>query len=193
MLVEGFELLDKYGIKVPEYWINEIPIHAKFPLVIKADLNHKTDAGAIKLNITNYSELKYYFNLFKEKFKTNVIIQEQIVGDFTEIIVGIKNDITFGDICLVGIGGIYTELLKDFIILALPFDLDILEKRIKELRLYKILEGYRNKPKVDIGLIYENILKLYELYKKENLKEIEINPLLVNDKEAFAIDVRFLR
>ena len=75
MIVEGFYLLNKYGIKVPRYWVNQIPIHANFPLVIKADLNHKTDVGAVKLNINDYSELKYYFNLFKKKFNVDVVIQ----------------------------------------------------------------------------------------------------------------------
>ncbi|MGC9133309.1 MAG: acetate--CoA ligase family protein [Nanopusillaceae archaeon] len=193
MLVEGFELLQKYGINISKYWVNEIPLHVNFPLVVKADLNHKTDVGAVRLNINDYSELKYYFEKFKEKFNTNIIIQEQITGDYTEMIIGIKYDITFGDICLVGIGGIYTELIKDFIILSLPFDIEILKNRLKELKFYKILEGYRNKPKVNIEILYDDIMKLYGIYKNENLKEIEINPLLINDKNSFAVDIRFLR
>jgi succinyl-CoA synthetase beta subunit len=193
MLTEGFELLQKYGINISKYWVNEIPLHVNFPLVVKADLNHKTDVGAVRLNINDYSELKYYFEKFKEKFNTNIIIQEQITGDYTEMIIGIKYDITFGDICLVGIGGIYTELIKDFIILSLPFDIEILKNRLKELKFYKILEGYRNKPKVNIEILYDDIMKLYGIYKNENLKEIEINPLLINDKNSFAVDIRFLR
>ncbi|MGB9674853.1 MAG: acetate--CoA ligase family protein, partial [Nanopusillaceae archaeon] len=149
--------------------------------------------NAVKLNIHDYSELKQYYKRFKLEFNTKVIIQEQIRGDFNEIIVGIKYDKVFGDIVLVGIGGIYTELIKDFIILSFPFTLEKLKIRLKSLKFHKIIEGYRNKPGVNIHLLYNEILKLYELYKKENLKEIEINPLLINEKEAYAVDVRFLK
>jgi len=193
MLSEGFELLEKYGIKIPKYWVNEVPLHSNFPLVIKADLNHKTDLGAVKLNIQNYSELKKYYEEFRKKFNTNIIIQEQVIEEFNEIIVGIKYDKIFGDICLIGIGGIYTELLKDFVILSLPFDINILEKRLRDLKLYSMLNGFRNRPKVNINLLYENIIKLYELYKKEKLLEIEINPLLINEKESYVVDIRFVR
>jgi Acyl-CoA synthetase (NDP forming) len=129
-------LFQNYRIQIPKYWVKDIPIHLHFPLGIKADLNHKTDLGAVKLNIQNYSELKKYYEEFRKKFNTDMIIQEQVIGEFNEVIIGIKYDKIFGDICLIGIGGIYTELLKDFIILSLPFDINILEKRLKDLKLY---------------------------------------------------------
>ncbi|WP_256443593.1 acetate--CoA ligase family protein [Candidatus Nanopusillus massiliensis] len=91
---------------------------------------------------------------------------------------GIKYDKIFGDIGVIGIGGIYTELLKDFIILSLPFDINILERRLRDLKLYPMLNGFRNRPKVNINLLPENIMKLYELYKKERFEEIEINPTI---------------
>jgi succinyl-CoA synthetase beta subunit len=56
-----------------------------------------------------------------------------------------------------------------------------------------MLNGYRNRPKVNINLLYENIIKLYELYKREKLLEIEINPLLINERESYAVDIRFVR
>jgi hypothetical protein len=159
----------------------------KFSISNKSRLNHK-QIGCSKINIQNYSELKKYYEEFRKKFNTNIIIQEQVIGEFNEVIIGIKYDKIFGDICLIGIGGIYTELLKDFIILSLPFDINILERRLRDLKLYLMLNGFRNRPKVNINLLYENIMKLYELYKKEKLLEIEINPLLINEKELYAVD-----
>ncbi|BBL45560.1 acetate--CoA ligase [ADP-forming] I subunit beta [Nanobdella aerobiophila] len=191
MLSEGFELLEKNGIKVPEFWTNNIPIHVKFPVVIKADINHKTDKNAVKLNVYDYKELELYYNKFKKEFQKDVIIQEQIIGDYIEIILGIKKDITFGDIVLIGLGGIYTELFKDFIILSFPFDINMLKERLKDLKYYRILEGYRNKKGINMDILYENINKLYSIFKDKNFNELEVNPLLINEKEAYAVDIRF--
>jgi succinyl-CoA synthetase beta subunit len=56
-----------------------------------------------------------------------------------------------------------------------------------------MLNGYRNRPKVNVNLLYENIIKLYELYKREKLLEIEVNPLLINERESYAVDIRFIK
>jgi hypothetical protein len=77
--------------------------------------------------------------------------------------------------------------------LSLPFDINILERRLKDLKLYPMLNGFRNRPKVNINLLYENVMKLYELYKGEKLLEIEVNPLLINEKESHAVDIRFIK
>lgn len=194
MLKEGFELLKKYSIPIPEYYINIFPEDIEFPVVVKADLFHKTEEKAVYLNINTLGKLlKAYVDLKNRFPDKDIIIQKQVIGDFNEIIIGIKKDETFEDIILIGIGGIYAELIRDFIILIPEFKKEDLEKRLKDLKFSKILFGYRNRPKINIDLLYDIINKLYKLYKEENLKEIEINPLLINDKEAYAVDIRYIK
>lgn len=194
MLVEGFELLKKYNIPIPEYWINDIPENLEYPVVLKADLFHKTEEKAVILNIKNFSQLAYNYYLLKERFPDKkIIVQKQLVGNYIEMIIGIKKDKTFNYFILVGLGGIYAELIRDFIILVPEFDFNDLTNMIKNLKYYKMLTGYRNLPSINFEVLYDIIKKLERLFLEEKMEEIEINPLMINDKEAYAVDVRFIR
>lgn len=191
MLKEGFELLKKYKIQVPKYWVNTIPKTLEFPLVVKVDLVHKTDKNAVFLDIDNFDTLlKIYDNLKRNFPDKDIIIQKQIKGNYIELIIGIKEDSIFEKIVLVGFGGIYTEILKDYVILVPPFSKEELINSLKNLKLSKILFGYRNR-RINIDILYDILIKLINLYENEKIKEIEINPLLINEKDAFAVDVRF--
>lgn len=193
MLEEGFELLKKYGIQVPEYWVDDIPMHIEYPVVLKVDLFHKTEENAVVLNIRNFTQLALnYFNL-RERFPNKkIIIQKQIVGNYTELIIGIKRDPTFDYFVLIGIGGIYAELIRDFVILIPEFSIEDMMRMLKNLKYHKILFGYRNKPAINFYVLYDTIKKLERILIEENLKEIEINPFMINDKEGYAVDVRFI-
>jgi len=192
MLKEGFELLKKYEIPIADYWVNTIPENPEFPLVIKADILHKTDANAIKLNIKDKETLVKYFEEFKERFPNNdIIIQKQIEGNYLEIIIGAKRDPIFDYFILIGIGGIFTEIIKDFIIIIPPILKEKFIELLKELKLSNILFGYRNLPPINIDLLYDVINKISRIMENEKIDEIEINPLMINDKECFAVDVRF--
>lgn len=195
MLKEGFELLKKYEIPVVDYWVNEIPKNLEFPVVVKADLLHKTEYNAVRLNVKNYEELAFVFKEFKERFPDkDIVIQKQLVGNYVELIIGAKRDPVFDYFILFGIGGIYTELLKDFIILVPPFEKEDFLRLINELKLKKMLFGFRNKPKVNLGLVYDVIAKIAKIMEENReIKEIEINPFMVNDREGYAVDVRIIR
>lgn len=194
MLKEGFELLKKYEIPVIDYWINEIPKNIKFPVVVKADLLHKTEYNAVKIDIKNYEELEKAFNDLKRRFPDkDIIIQKQLSKDFIETIIGAKRDPVFDYFILFGIGGVYTEILKDFIILAPPFTKEDFLRLIDNLKLKQILFGYRNKPRVNLDIIYDVILKVGKIIEEnKNISEIEINPFMVNDKVGYAVDIRII-
>lgn len=194
MLKEGFELLKKYEIPVIDYWVNEIPKNIKFPVVVKADLLHKTEYNAVKINIKNYEELEKVFNDLKRRFPDkDIIIQKQLSKDFIETIIGAKRDPVFDYFILFGIGGVYTEILKDFIILVPPFTKEDFLRLIDNLKLKQILFGYRNKPRVNLDIIYDVILKVGKIIEEnKNISEIEINPFMVNDKVGYAIDIRII-
>ncbi|RIB35104.1 MAG: hypothetical protein BXU00_03160 [Candidatus Nanoclepta minutus] len=190
MLKEGFELLQKYGIPIPEYWVNEIPKDPKFPLVIKADVLHKTDEKAIIKNINNFNELLESYNYLSRRFQDrDIIVQRQISGNYIEVIIGIREDPTFEKVFLIGLGGIYTELLRDYVILVPPFEMKEMEASLRRLKLSKVLFGYRGM-KINLELLYDISKKLITLYENERLREIEINPLMINESNAFAVDVR---
>jgi succinyl-CoA synthetase beta subunit len=194
MLKEGLELLKRYEIPVPEYWINDFPTNIQFPVVVKADLNHKSEKGAVVKDVFSYDHLQRVVDQLKHKFPgKDIIIQKQITGNLIETIIGIKRDPTFDYFVLFGLGGTITELLRDFIILVPPFDKRDFLRQIENLRLKKLLFGFRNYPKIDLNKVYEVIAKLSKAFEEDDLKEIEINPLICKETEVFAVDVRFFK
>lgn len=192
MLKEGFEMLKKYDIPIPEYWVNEIPKNPSFPLVMKADVLHKTDEKAIITNINSFEELIESFSYLVERFPDkDIIVQRQIKGNYVEVIISVKEDYSFDKIVLIGVGGILTELLKDYIILVPPFTKEEMVNALNRLKFSKLFFGYRGK-KVNFNLLYDISQKLIKLYEEEGLREIEINPLLIDENNAFAVDIRFI-
>lgn len=165
-----------------------------FPVVLKISsdkLLHKSDKNAVKLNIREDNFLRAYDELEKIKIeKQGIIVQKFLHGKY--ILLGLKRDRTFGHVIVVGLGGIYTEIMKDVSMRITPINKHQALEMLQELRSYKILSGFRGE-KVNIDLIVKNILKLSELSKKyPNIKELDINPLIVNEHFAKIVDARII-
>ncbi len=194
-------LLKKYKINFPKYKIikNQNFKITKFPVILKinsSEVLHKTDLGLIYTNLNNKKEVieaykKININAKKNKIKFNgVIAQEYISG--IEVIVGFKKDSQFGSVFLFGLGGIFTEVLKDFSLRINPNKNEIIQM-IKEIKGYKILEGYRTHKKININYIVDLILKLEKLvYHDNHIKEIDLNPVIINEKGAYVVDAKII-
>lgn len=166
----------------------------KFPLVLKicsSKILHKSDVHGVKANINNFEELK---NSFEELKKINnfegVIVQEYIDGQL--FIAGLKKDITFGPTLLFGLGGIFTEIIKDVSFRVCPINKKDSFDIIKELKSYKILEGIRGQKRVNLNSISEVLLKLNNLSQYYDIQELDINPLVVNEKISKIVDARIV-
>ncbi|MCX7916698.1 MAG: acetate--CoA ligase [bacterium] len=207
--IEGRGILSLYGINVINSFLakdeNECAEFLKendgvyVMKLVSPDIIHKTEAGGIKLNITNSEEAKRAFleiiNSAK-KYKPDVkIIGVQIqpmIKNGVEVIIGINKDIQFGHLIMFGLGGIYVELLKDVSFRLIPItDIDA-NNMIDEIKTSKILKGFRNIPKMDIEAIKETLLRVSQLILDfPEIKEMDINPLVVKEKGCTAVDVRF--
>ena len=108
------------------------------------------------------------------------MVQNKVV----EMIIGIKIDNQFGPVIVIGAGGIYTELINDSVTLLFPLKKSIILKAISNLKIFKLLKGYRGKPKGDIKALVDTIKKLGVFAEKNagNLIEVDINPLIVRTK-----------
>ncbi len=167
----------------------------KFPLVLKIiskRIIHKSDVHGVKLNIKNLEELEKAFNELKKiKNFEGVLVQEYLEGQY--LITGLKNDPTFGHVLVFGLGGIYTEVLKDVSFRVCPINNKEAIEMVKEIRAYKILEGIRGDKKVNLYSIYRVLLALSELSKRyKDIQELDINPLIANEKSAKIIDARII-
>jgi len=164
----------------------------KFPVAMKVvspKILHKTDAGGVVLDIKTESEIRKAFAKMKKlKAFKGVLIQKYEQGLF--ILLGLKKDPTFGHVVTVGSGGIYTEILKDVSFRVCPITQDDAEEMIQELRINKILQGYRGK-KYPVQKIKALLLKLSTLSQKyPEIEELDINPLIVQEKNAIVVDAR---
>lgn len=174
----------------------------RYPVVIKIDspdIIHKSDAKAVFTNIENEQELKKtYKQLIKnvKAYKSNakingVLVQKQISGH--NLIIGMKKDPTFGPVIIFGLGGILVEILKDVSKRIAPITQSDATEMIKEIRSYKIIEGYRGEQGGNIPSLKQILLNLSKLCTHEkNIEEIDFNPVITNKKESLIVDTRIM-
>jgi acetyltransferase len=108
-----------------------------------------------------------------------------------EVIIGGKTDPLFGPVILFGMGGVGVELFKDYSIGLPPLNTTLIRRMMEETKVYQLLKGYRNAPPANIKLLEEVMLLFSQLLIDfPQIKEIDINPLLINEKEACILDAR---
>jgi succinyl-CoA synthetase beta subunit len=171
----------------------------KFPVVLKivsADAVHKTDIGGVKV-AASYLELRNsYTSLMrlarkKELKLDGILVQEFVKG--IEVIAGIKKDPSFGHAVMFGVGGTMVELIKDVSFRVCPIGEKDAASMINELKLKKLLCGFRGTKPVDIGLLKSILVKVSRIpAKHKNIEELDINPLIINEKEAKIVDCRVI-
>lgn len=162
-----------------------------FPVVLKNPaLLHKTEKNAIKVNITEKNIEKAYEELKKTK-PSSILIQKQIEG--SEILIGLKKDPSFGHVIAFGLGGIYSEILKDVSFRICPITKKDAATMIREIRGYQLLKGARGRKPVNTKLIENILIKISNLTKKyPNIKELDINPFIINKNFAKIVDARII-
>jgi acyl-CoA synthetase (NDP forming) len=207
---EAKELLKEYGIPVPDFKLikskDEIIGLAKeinFPIVMKIvspDIIHKTDAGGVKIGITDEKEAKSAFQeiIFKAKkynkeTKISGAIVYTMVPQGTEIIIGMMKDPHFGPVIMFGLGGIFVEILKDISFRILPLEEKDAREMITEIKGYEILKGVRGEGPKDIKAIKTLLMKISQLsIENPEINEIDLNPIFVFEKGLQVVDARMI-
>ena len=203
---ESKELLKEIGISIPEQKLTstkeETVSAAKnigFPVVLKLmaeDIVHKSDTGAVKLNIKNEEETANAFEeLMNIPSQAEKLISVQKMADepITELIIGMTTDAQFGPALMFGIGGILVELLEDVSFRIAPITEYDAREQIHEIKGFPILDGYRGKPKADIEAIVQTLLKVSDLViKHEEIYEMDLNPVFIYDKGLICVDARII-
>ncbi len=208
---ESKEILSAYGFPVNETKIAKdkqeaVAIADKmgYPVVLKIlspDITHKTDAQGVQLDLMDADHVRKAFDTIMEGARnykddariTGVTVQTMVSRPDMELLVGAKKDPNFGPVILFGMGGIYTEIFKDRAIGLPPMNRLIVQRLLEQTRVYKILKGYRGRPGVDMNQLEELILRLSQLMVDfPEIKELDMNPVIVKDGGLFAIDARIL-
>ena len=206
------KLLDAYDIPVtmplPAVNVEEsIRVSRKigYPVVFKIlspDITHKTDVGGVELNIQNDKQAAIAFDKVISRVKgkmpkayiDGVTVQPMIqMKDSTELILGIKKDAIFGTVILVGAGGITAELFADRSLGFPPLNERLARRMLEELKIWPLLKGYRGKASINLDKLIELMIRIsYLAADYPEISELDINPLLVSNQEAIALDARIV-
>ncbi len=198
----AFEILKAYGLNVVDYGIAyslddaiKIANRIGFPLALKVlskEIVHKFDIGGVKLNIDDENELIRAYNEMINSIKNlEGIIVQKMIDRGIELILGGRRDKKFGPIILFGLGGIYVEVFKDITFRLVPIREYSAVRMIEEIKGYEILKGVRGQRGVSIGKLIETIEKFSQLlFEIEEIKEIDINPIIATEKDVYIVDAR---
>jgi 4-hydroxybutyryl-CoA synthetase (ADP-forming) len=197
---EGLEVLKAYGLPLPKSALAKTDAEAVkvakkigYPVVMKIaspQIIHKSDAGGVKVNLTNDNDLKAAFKeIIKNAKKYNkkaeikgVLIVEMVKGG-KEMIIGSKLEPGFGPVIMLGMGGIYVEVLKDVTFRLAPVTDREANDMISSIKTKKLLEGVRGEKPSDINKLSECIQRLSQLVTDfKEIKELDMNLVLVMEK-----------
>ncbi|MEM2759260.1 MAG: acetate--CoA ligase family protein [Nitrososphaerales archaeon] len=207
---EGYEVLKAYGFPTPKSILakdeEECAKAAQqigYPIVLKIaspDIIHKSDAGGVKVNLSNEQEVRNAYRSIMSSAKSyksdatilGVLVQELVKGG-KETIIGAKQDPKFGPLVMFGMGGIYVEVLKDVVFRLAPINEFEAKDMVESVKTSKLLKGVRGEKPSDVDALVDCLLRLSQLVMDfPEITEFDMNPLLVleDGKGCRAVDVR---
>lgn len=168
--------------------------------ILSPDIIHKSDVGGVEIGMKGDEDVRGSYSRIIENVKKNSpqarilgIIVQEMAPPSTEVIVGAIKDPQFGPVVMFGLGGIFVEVLKDVAFRVVPFMENEALEMISEIKAYPILKGYRNTPPADTRAIADILLNTSRLMTDHGtIKEIDLNPILVYEKGAKAVDTRII-
>ena len=206
------QILEDYGLPVvrPEAAASaaeavEVARRLGYPVVLKVaspQITHKTDVGGVVLNLRDDDEVRRAFqnvvSLAREKRPDatieGVTVQRMITSaDGFEMILGSKKDPTFGSAILVGMGGIAAEVFRDRALELPPLNERLARRMLESLRSWPLLTGHRGRPRANLDRLTEVLIRFsYLVADLPQVKELDINPLLVTPEDVIALDARVI-
>jgi len=166
-----------------------------FPVAIKgsgAELMHKTEAGAVVLNIMDAAGAAAAFERLAEKLgdRFEGVLVSEMVSAKRELVLGLHREPQFGPCVMLGIGGVMTEILNDTAFRVAPFDAAEARDMADELRANKIFAPFRGEAAVDMESLRKCLTALGDLaLSREEIREIDINPMMIRpDGRLVAVD-----
>lgn len=208
----GKRLLAAFGVRVPQSVAIEGATGAgkalaglKPPYVVKVmspDILHKSDAGGVKVGLKSAGEVEQAVRAMMAtpriaNARIDGFLVEEMAPAGREIVVGGMRDPQFGPLLMVGLGGVFVEVLADVSFRICPVTRQDAEEMLDELKGAPLLAGARGGKPVSREAILEVLLKVggeggLLMTHADEIREADINPLIVSEREAVAVDARFI-
>lgn len=207
-MLEDFELLKRYGFRLLPYgWAKTkieahlIARHIGYPVALKIiseEIVHKTDVGGVKTWIRNDQALSLAYDEIMESAKPHAakikgILVQKMARRGIELIIGGKKDPQFGHMIILGLGGVYVEIFRDISARLCPITGKDVEEMIEELKSHPIITGVRGQKGISVEGLKELMLSTCKLLQKEDLKELDLNPVIFDEQGYDIVDARLAK
>jgi len=164
----------------------------KYPLVLKTatpGILHKSELRGVILDIGDEQQLSEAYDDLCARIGPEALVAE-MSGEGVEMILGARQDPQFGPVILFGFGGVLAEVLQDVAFALPPFDATYVKRRLGELSLRPLLDGVRGKAPAAIDDYCQMAASFSAMVDalREELQEVDINPVIVTDKQCIAVD-----
>lgn len=203
---EGKQLLACYDIPVTQNAVAKTPEEAVqvaqrigYPVAMKIDspdIGHKVDVGGVLLHINTPLEVRGAFELLLENARSHrpdaridgVLVEKMVKKEF-ELLVGAKKDPVFGPVIAFGLGGTAVEVFQDIHLGLPPLNMALARRMIERTKVFKLLQGYRGKPGVNLQDLQFLLIKFaYLVMDFPEIKEIDINPFVMDSEGGVVLD-----
>jgi len=195
------KVLEAYSIPVTKEFIAKNVEEAKkfakeigYPVVLKGSsstLTHKTELNMIELNIKDEKALEEAYKALEERGKgqlDGILVQQMVKGE-REFVAGLIRDPQFGPCIMFGLGGIFTEVLKDVTFRVAPLEKRDAIEMMNEIKAKKLLDEFRGKPAVDRDVLASALINLGRIgLENDEIAEIDINPIIILKDKPVAVD-----
>ncbi len=165
-----------------------------FPIVMKgcsSTTAHKTEKGLVRIDIRDEAEARAAFAEILPQVEgegKGVLVQEMITGK-RELVMGLTRDPQFGPCVMFGLGGIFTEILKDISFRVAPIEKRDALEMMEEIRGHRILGPVRGMPAADLDALADMLIRLGRIgMENEQIREIDLNPVILSDERPVAVD-----
>jgi acetate---CoA ligase (ADP-forming) subunit beta len=198
---ESKKVLKAYEIPVTkEVLVEDVKDLAKaaqeigYPLVLKgcsSDISHKTEKGLIRVDIRNEDEATAAFKEISADMggKENAVLVQEMVKGQRELVIGLTRDAQFGPCVMFGLGGIFTEILKDISFRIAPLEKRDALEMMRDIKGHKILDAVRGMEAADLDVLADILIKVGQIgMENDRIKEIDINPVILSGSKPIAVD-----
>ena len=207
-LLQTQKLFKSYGLDFKDRLVEDKKNLKKFFSKIKAPMAlkvyspqviHKSDVGGVKINLNSLAEAEQAWNQITSSVKAKepgaqikgMLLSPQALGH--EVLIGMKRDSNFGPVIVFGLGGIFVEILKDVSRRVAPLSPIDADEMMAEIKGYKLLTGARGQKPVNLSALRKIILAVSKMsLEHPEIKSLDLNPVIVNEKEAYLVDVRVI-
>ncbi|NOZ89123.1 MAG: acetyl-CoA synthetase [Crenarchaeota archaeon] len=207
---EALRLLELYGVPVPRYALarsREEAVEAARGIggrvvlkVVSPEIVHKSDVGGVVVGVEPERVGEEYEVLLERVRRAapgarivGVLVQEMAPPGAVEVVVGGVRDPVFGPAVMFGLGGVFVELFRDVSFRVAPFPRGEALEMMREVRAYRLLQGYRGKPPRDLEALADIVMAAQRIMMDNpEISEMDINPVMSYPKGALAVDARFI-